>query len=189
MDIDRIINDADAAEPKEPLVAVAGVISTLRDKGYSWRDIASFLNERGVKTDHTRVYRFHKKSELNKGKNMSYMTKKEYLDSFIDIKITPAQKRILVQHYNALNCSASFEDLSGALGYSSLDELNLKYGLLAKAIGRSAGFEFEDYEAIPGKELFLSAVGRWTGSEKGSRFAMHSELVKAIAESGFLQEN
>ncbi len=29
----------------------------LRNKGHTWREIADFLNEKGIKTDHTRVYR------------------------------------------------------------------------------------------------------------------------------------
>jgi len=68
MDIDRIIKDANAAEPKTSLDAYAEAISTLRNKGYSWREIAVFLSERGVKTDHTKVYRFSKKTKPTKGK-------------------------------------------------------------------------------------------------------------------------
>ena len=32
-------------------------VEVLREKGYTWRETAAFLNERGVAVDHTRLYR------------------------------------------------------------------------------------------------------------------------------------
>jgi hypothetical protein len=57
MDRDRILAAAQAAEPRARLEEHREAVQTLRDKGFTWRDIAEFLTEQGVQTDHTRVYR------------------------------------------------------------------------------------------------------------------------------------
>jgi hypothetical protein len=62
-----ILEAAQAAPPKQALEAHREVIELLRGKGYSWREIATFLNGHGVAADHTAVYR------LMKGRN-SMMT-------------------------------------------------------------------------------------------------------------------
>ena len=188
MDIDRIINDAKAAEPKEPLVAVAEVILTLRDKGYSWRDIASFLSERGVKTDHTKVYRYFKKNHAPKGKIMRFITKQEYLNAFDTVELSAAQKKALVDHFNALNRSIAFTDLGGASGHKDHRGMNGLYGKLGKKIGIAAGFEFADYDKIPGKPLHLSALGFWNPYSEENELVMYHELSKAIEEHGMLSE-
>jgi hypothetical protein len=51
---------ARAAPTKQALEAHREAIELLRNKGYSWREIASFLNEHGVTTDHTAIYRLIK---------------------------------------------------------------------------------------------------------------------------------
>ena len=57
MQLDQILADAQAAPPKPRLEDFGEAVRELRGKGYTWRDVADFLNERGVQTDHTRVYR------------------------------------------------------------------------------------------------------------------------------------
>ena len=57
MDRDAILAAAQATEPKTRLEEHREAVQTLRDKGFTWRDIAEFLTEQGVPTDHTRVYR------------------------------------------------------------------------------------------------------------------------------------
>ncbi len=52
-----ILQDALKAPAKSPLAAQRESVDLLRVKGYSWREIASFLSERGVKADHTSLYR------------------------------------------------------------------------------------------------------------------------------------
>ena len=48
---------AQSAPPKVDLQDYREAVVALREKGYSWREVADFLNERGVATDHTRLYR------------------------------------------------------------------------------------------------------------------------------------
>ena len=56
-DLDNILADAKAAPPKVRLEEYREAVETLREKGYSWREVADFLTQRGVATDHTRIYR------------------------------------------------------------------------------------------------------------------------------------
>jgi hypothetical protein len=57
MDREEIIAAAKAATAKVSLEEYREAVEALREKGFTWRDIAEFLSERGVPTDHTRVYR------------------------------------------------------------------------------------------------------------------------------------
>jgi hypothetical protein len=54
---DKILQHAKAAPDKRGLEAYSDAIWELRTKGSSYRQIAEFLNKRGVPTDHTAVYR------------------------------------------------------------------------------------------------------------------------------------
>ena len=56
--LDNILADAKAAPPKVRLEEYREAVEALREKGYSWREVADFLSQRGVVTDHTRVYRY-----------------------------------------------------------------------------------------------------------------------------------
>lgn len=58
-----LLRDALAAPDKGNLERHRQAILELRRKNYSWREIADFLNERGVATDHTKVYRFITKAK------------------------------------------------------------------------------------------------------------------------------
>ena len=53
----EILAAAKAATPKTRIEDYRETVMTLREKGFTWRDIADFLRERGVVTDHTRIYR------------------------------------------------------------------------------------------------------------------------------------
>lgn len=57
MDRDTILAAAKAAEPKVRLEEHREAVQALREKGFTWRQVADFLNEHGIQTDHTRVYR------------------------------------------------------------------------------------------------------------------------------------
>jgi len=57
MSPDKMLAQAKSASEKRGLEAYLETIRELRRKGNSYRQIAEFLNERGVITDHTAVYR------------------------------------------------------------------------------------------------------------------------------------
>ena len=53
-----ILKAAQGAPAKDSLEAHLETIETLRDKGYTWREIAAFLTERGVPTDDHQFMRY-----------------------------------------------------------------------------------------------------------------------------------
>ena len=57
MKANEILAAAKALPEKQNLEEYRETVEVLRDKGYTWREIAEFLNERGVSTDHTRLFR------------------------------------------------------------------------------------------------------------------------------------
>ena len=57
MDSQQLLREALEAPIKVQLEDHREAVEALRAKGYSWREVADFLNERGVSTDHTRLYR------------------------------------------------------------------------------------------------------------------------------------
>ncbi len=57
MNPEELSAEARSAPPKVRLEEYRDAVEALREKGYTWREVADFLTERGVATDHTRVYR------------------------------------------------------------------------------------------------------------------------------------
>ena len=54
---EQILEAAKNAPAKVKLEEHREAVEALREKGFTWREIADFLNEHGLNTDHTRVYR------------------------------------------------------------------------------------------------------------------------------------
>lgn len=65
MEPSKILKDAETAPDKRGLEVHREAVLILRQKDYSWREIAGFLTERGVQTDHTKVYRMFNKAKEN----------------------------------------------------------------------------------------------------------------------------
>ena len=57
MDHDELLAAAKAVPAKVRLEEYREVVQELRRKGFTWREVADFLTERGVPTDHSWVYR------------------------------------------------------------------------------------------------------------------------------------
>jgi hypothetical protein len=57
MDPNKMLEQAKAMPEKQGIEAYSATIWELRRKGKAYREIAEFLNDRGVSTDHTAVYR------------------------------------------------------------------------------------------------------------------------------------
>ena len=67
MDRETILDAAKTAPAKTRIEEHREAVEILRGKGYTWREIADFLNKQGVQTDHTRIYRtFGKKTNNRK---------------------------------------------------------------------------------------------------------------------------
>lgn len=67
MNKDEILAAAKEAPAKVQLDEYREAIESLRDKGYTWREIADFLSERGVSVDHTRIYRMFGDGKRRRG--------------------------------------------------------------------------------------------------------------------------
>jgi hypothetical protein len=61
--VEKIAAEAEKTPPKDSGLAIhVGAIVKLRAKGYSYRDIAAWFTERGIKANHVDVWRAHKNS-------------------------------------------------------------------------------------------------------------------------------
>ena len=58
----NILDDAMKQPKKDTLLEHKSAIEVLREKGYTWREIAQFLTERGIETDHTKIYKLIQRS-------------------------------------------------------------------------------------------------------------------------------
>lgn len=181
MNANDILKEALEAPDQVDLQEHLGTISALREKNYSWREIADFLGARGVETDHTRLYRVYTKHQAAV---IRVPPAEEYAAALKKIKMTAAQKAALRFHYEAPNRTVTFTELSQAAGYKTHNYANRFYGDLGAAIGKATGYEFPIAPAR-GKPFFSGAIG--IDAPKGPtgeyRFMMHHELAKAIAQA------
>ena len=53
-----MLRDAKQAPIRETLADHKETISTLRQKNYTWREIAEFFRKRGMETDHSKLFCF-----------------------------------------------------------------------------------------------------------------------------------
>lgn len=185
---DEILHDAMKAEQKEPLEGHVRTIATLREKDYSWREIADFLNERGVPTNHSKVFRFFKK---NKGGNMTTIpTKDQYIKALLTIKSTTTENQIkmLVFHYKAHNRTVTFSQLAEIAGFKDHKGANLQYGFFGKALGNEMGFTFAVDEKR-NEPFYSSSIGTGIDQPKDIefQFMMHHELADALRELGWFE--
>ena len=61
-DPETLLLEADQEPNYRNLADYVGVIRTLREKGFTYRDVAEWLTERGVEADHNAVYRVYTKN-------------------------------------------------------------------------------------------------------------------------------
>ena len=175
--------DAIAAERKEPLADYLQTISVLREKDYSWRDIANFLNQHGVKTNHSKVFRFFQK---NRGGIMSPIpTKDEYKKALENIKNTLSdnQLKMLQYHYKAPNRTVTFRQLAAEVNFQDHGGVNLHYGKLGKALGEAINFEFP-ISPERGEPFYSGSIGTGISQPKDIdfQFMMHHSLSDALRE-------
>lgn len=161
---DQMLDDAQAAPPKPRLEDFADAVHELRGKGYSWRDIADFLNERGVKTDHTRVYRTFVRRPIARPEEsrpitvlrVAYRgerTTKGGRNSWtvLDIELPSAfEKPLSVVGYSM--------GIAGAAGWAEGDEIESRDSTLVVKAGTKFPLAFVRTE-------LRSASGEWTAHE------------------------
>lgn len=185
-----ILEDALKAQAKTDLVDYLEPIEALREKNWSWRDIASFLKERGVETDHTKLIRFMSRQ----ARRWVVPGAGDYLDALRALRSQGGLKgfkwAMLMSHYRAHNRTTTYTELARAAEEAGAvlpqrqphTFANLEYGKLGKALGQAVGMEF-----LPsGKRdapFYSSAIGVGSNvTPEGADFelVMHHELAKAL---------
>ena len=177
---EELLQAAQAAPEKgeNDLQELLGSISTLRAKNYSWREISSWLAERGIQVDHARLYRAftrHLAAVIN------VPSAEKYTEVLRGLKMTTAQKAMLQFHFHAPNRTVTYTELAKAAGKSDYRFANTEYGNLGAAIGKKTGFEFP-MAPKRSKPFYSGAIGidAPRGPNNEYRLMMHHELAKAI---------
>jgi hypothetical protein len=188
MNENDILKDAYAAPQKITLEQHRDTVRVLREKGYTWREIASFLTARGIPATHTTVLRLTTTSvKKNKPKmtTSSLPTASDYQNALERVEVTFAQRAMLKAHYDAPNRSITYTQLAKAAGFDTYDGANAQYGKLGRKLGEAIGFEFVDSDTRLGEKFYSSALGIPNPYPEGHfQLVMHHELAKAIASLG-----
>lgn len=185
-----LLKQAKAAPEKQSLAAHSEAVLVLRDKGYTWREIAQFLGERGISADHTSIFRLVSKTKEKKTKmptNTSIpVTAADYQKALSSIAISDQQRAMLKAHYHALNRSITYTELAKAANYADYGAANLQYGQLGRSLGEAIGYEFDEFGARPGVKFYSSSIGMPNSYTSGDfQLVMHHELAKAIQSLGW----
>jgi len=186
---DEILQDAESAPDKRGIKAHREAIELLRKKDYTWREIAEFLNERGIQADHTKIFRMFsrpKKKKAMTNQEITIPAASDYKRVLTKIEINDGQKAMLEAHYRSHNRTISYTELAEAAGYDGHTTANLHYGNLGKKLGEELNFDYWQHE--DGTNFYSSTIGQ--GSSYTSRhfqLVMHHELAKAISEIGWFE--
>ena len=193
MNQNEILSQANSAPNKLSLEAHRDTILVLRDKGYTWREIAKFLDERGVSADHTSVYRLvskPKKKPNNMNTTNQFPSSEVYQKALTTISISEPQRAMLNAHYDSLNRSITYTKLAEAAGYADYGAANLQYGQLGFNLGEAIGFDFIDSDTRPGEKFYSSSIGMPNSYTSGHfQLVMHHELAKAIQSLGWFNQS
>ncbi len=195
---DDILRDAERLERRDSLKDHRVTIELLRGKNYTWREIATFLKERGVETDHTKLFRFMK--GLGQGP-MATMEKERFTvpearDYEEALRALSAADRLnekhlamLKCHFEARNRTASYRKIGEAVAYDH-NTAKLQYGHVGKLIGEAIGMDFARlFSDDPNSEVFRSsAIGagsHYVDDAGEFQLVMHHELAKALDKLGW----
>jgi hypothetical protein len=187
---EALLEEARQAPARTDLALYVEVIKALRDKKWSWREIAEFLKERGVDTDHTKLLRFMQKHE----NRWMVPPAEEYYQALRKLLAGgelkgPAMAMLRFLH-GAHNRTATYTELAHAAGRAGTKVradrphvyANLEFGKLGKQLGEAVGMEF-----LPSSKrdapFYSSSIGVGSSvTPEGAEFelVMHHELAKAL---------
>lgn len=199
---DAILKEALAADrPREDLTVHLPAITALRDKGYTWRQIADFLTERGVETDHTKIYRL-----MAKHPDEAFVVPeaREYIEALLAMKkerlVTPDVLAMLKFHWTANNRSATYTELSQAAadakpappkgGASDKPAThrfaNLHYGTFGTQLGARLGMVLPEGPSGPHGSAAIGFENPYKTRGMHVQLVMHHELAKALEALGWV---
>ena len=185
-----MLREAERVQPKESLKDYRDAIELLRLKNYSWREIAQFLAERGVETDHTKLFRFMKQQGETRMENTEVFvvpTADEYAKALTEIKMSEAQRNMLEFHYGAHNRTVTYTELAKAAGWDDYRTANLHYGNLGRVLGEQLGLTPVMWN---GSFFYSGSIGlgsMFKSEESHFQITMHHELAKAIERLGWFK--
>ena len=187
-----ILRDARHAEPRESLATHRDAITTLRKKGFTWREAADFLRERGVDTDHTKLFRFMQRQErsMNSYESFTVPTAGQYAGALASLSISELQRKMLRAHFLAHNRTITYTELANAGGAESHAAANAHYGKLGRALGEALQMTFAMADAR-GEPFYSSALGvdnPYKPEKAEFQLVMHHELAKAIEQLGWFKQ-
>lgn len=186
-----ILEAARKAAPRDTLSEHKEAIAALREKNYTWRDIAAFLQEHGVDTDHSKVFRFMQRygggSSEKPDAGFHVPSAAQYEAVLRNLELSDEQRLMLGFHYNAHNRTANFTQLARAAGHSTYRYANTVYGRLGRKLGEEIGMQFLETSGSP---FYSSAIGTdnpYRDKKSDFQLVMHHELAKAIAMLGWFE--
>jgi hypothetical protein len=187
-----ILDDALKVSPRVDLGSHLKTIQVLRTKGLSWREIADFLVERGVETDHTKLIRFMQKhtERFVVPDAESYASALSKLRAAGKLANDTPWWAMLKFHFDAHNRTATYTQLAAAAERAGAKMptskpwtyANREYGTLAKALGESIGITFQPTTTRE-KPFYSSAIGGdapFLPAGAEYELVMHHELAKAM---------
>ena len=181
---ESLLSAALRAPSKQPLLQHRDAVIVLRRKGYTWREVSQFLQERGVSADHTTLFRVFKGAETMIT-TTTVPSATEYADALQRVPLNDTQKAMLRAHYQSHNRSITYTELAKAAGFGSHSVANLHYGQLGRDLGEAVGFGFIDSEERPGEKFYSSSLGMKNLYAEGDfQLVMHHELARAIEKLG-----
>lgn len=187
---EEVKEEARRARPRESLRDHRESIEILRRKNYSWREIAQFLAERGVETDHTQIFRFMKQqgeSKMENTERFDVPTADQYAKALAAINISQPQRKMLEFHYGAHNRTATYTELANAAGWDDYRIANLHYGNLGRILGEQLGMTPVMWN---GDYFYSGSLGlgsMFKSEESHFQITMHHELAKAIERLGWFK--
>lgn len=185
-----LLAKAKAAPLRTRLEDHVDAINALRDKQYTWREIAAFLNEHGVETDHSKVFRFMQRA----AQAFVVPAAADYARVLPPLllgkgKLADNQMKMLERHYRAHNRTVTYTELANAVGSDDHRTANTQYGTLGKMVGEALDASFE--RAGKRDALFYSGmlcVELQTKSPSGHiQMMMHHELATALKILGWFE--
>lgn len=189
----ELLRDAKQAKPRETLLQHRETIATLREKNYTWREIAQFFTDRGIDTDHSKIFRLMQregKAQMNSYENFFVPSAEKYAKAFSELNINESQKKMLEFHYGAHNRTVTYTELAKAAGSTSHVTANRQYGKLGRALGEKLSVNFVGSEER-GKPFFSSALGSdnpYKSDKSEYQLVMHHEVAKAIEQLGWFSQ-
>lgn len=196
-----ILKAAQSALPKDAMDSHLETIVTLREKGYTWREIAAFLTEHGVPTDHTKVFRLVAKHERLDSETAAFVVPAaaEYVKALRALdkakRIPASAKAMLAHHYTAHNRTVTYTELAKAAARAegkddakaSYRAANGTYGKLGRVLGEALEMKFLPSENRDAP-FYSSSIGLGSSTRPADahfELVMHHELAKALDDLGW----